>query len=506
MATTTPTAERLPSPEQIRDQLLNDLRFRYDRAGLIVNVKRGSPAYYRAEAVANRVSLAYNNGQARLRAVDPNQATGTDLEALASFYGVTRRAASKASGVVTIALEPGTSTVSIPLGYKITSPAGVEYQTTLAYPTAADGDPVNVEAINGGDTDVAAGTIMTWSSASVAALKPNATVGTAGLDGGREADDDETLRTRLRRALANPAGGGNWAQVAQAAEDSSAAIAQAFVYPTLRGPGSQDVAILGPTTDLVLGVATQTTAATAIAGVVPGIPTDESVEVTGVALEALDIVIDLDLPLPQVAGGSAGGWTDTLPWPSDAETSGTYAEVTATGTGTITVDSTSADPPIAGNRFAVWDSSAETMLEFSVVSVAGSSGAYVITVDSQQSALLGNVAVGARCSALADNLQQYADTFVAQVKALGPGEKTDDADLLRYARRRPRPEDDAPFALTSRALASITNAYVEVTDASYAQRVETGTSTTRTEPSVPSTTADPPNKLSVTNLSFRAKR
>jgi len=502
----TPTAERLPSPDEIRNQLLNDLLFRHDRAGLKVNVKRGSPAYFRAEALANRVSLAYNNGQARLRAVDPNEAVGDDLEALAGFYGVFRRPASKASGFVTIALEPGSTSVSIPVGHVIVSPLGVEYQTTLAYATAGAGDTLQVEAINGGDTDVAAGTVMTWASASVAGLKPFATVGTAGLDGGREADDDETLRTRLKRALANPAGGGNWAQTAQAAEDASAAVAQAFIYSTLRGAGSVDVAVLGPPTDLVLGVSTQVAVASAVAGIFPGIPTDEAVNVTAIALEALDIVVDLDLPLPQIAGGSTGGWTDTLPWPSDAETAGVFAEVTAVGAGTITVDSTSADPPVAGNRFAVWDASEETMLEFSVVSVAGSSGAYVITVDTQQTTLLGNVAVGARCSALADNLQLYADTFVAQVKALGPGEKTADSDLLRYARRQPRPENDAPFALTSRALSAITNAYVEVSDASYAQRVETGTTTTRTEPSVPSTTADPPKKLSVENLSFRAKR
>jgi uncharacterized phage protein gp47/JayE len=500
------TAERLPTVDEIRDQLLNDLRYRYARQGVTVNVKRGSAHYKRCEALANRISLALANGQLRLRDIDPYKATGDALIKLARFFGVTGREASKASGFVTVTLETGADgSVSIPIGYKATSPAGITYQTTAAYPTAITGDTVAVESVDAGDVDAAAGTFLTWDSASVANLKPKSTVAAGGIDGGREADDEEELRVRLLRRLGFPVGGGNWSFVAQTAEDASASVDQAFVYPTMRGPSSYDVAIVGDADGLVLNVATQAIAAATVRAAMPG-SIDEALNLTSVALEPLDAVIDMSTPYPVLAGGAGGGWTDSSPWPSDAENgANVWAEVTAVGSNSLTVNSTSADPPAAGNRFAVWNADDEALYEFSAVGVGGSSGAYVITVDSQQSALLGKVVVGARCSAMAEKLQEYADAFVAYVKTLGPGEKTADADLLRYARRKPAPDVERPYALTTTALSAISNAHAEVFDVSYASRTATGTTTTQTTPSVPATTADAPNMITIQNLSVRAK-
>jgi uncharacterized phage protein gp47/JayE len=498
------TAERLPTVNEIRDQLLNDIRYRFAREGMVANVKRGSAHYIRCEALANRISLALANGQLRLRDIDPYKATGEALVRLARFFGVTARPASKSSGFATIATETATTTVTIPLGFKCTSPAGDEYQTTAAYVGAADGDTVALEAVEAGAVSADAGSFLTWNSASVSGLKPKLTVSIGGIGDGRDADDEETLRARLLRRLGFPVGGGNWAFVAAEAEAANASIEQAFVYPTMRGPSSYDVAIMGDADNLVLNVATQTAAANAVRAAMPG-SIDEALNLTTIALEPLDIVISLSLPLPTLAGGAGGGWTDGTPWPSTAENgANVYAEVTSVGSSTITVDSTSANPPVEGNRFGVWNVADETMYEFSVVSVAGSSGAYVITVDSSQAALLGKVLVGARCSAMAEKLQEYADAFVAYVKTLGPGEKTDDPDLLRYARRKPAPDVERPYSLTSTATNAIQSANPEVFDASFRSRTATGTTTAQMTPSVPATTADSPNKLTVANLSFIA--
>ena len=58
------------------------------------------------------------------------------------------------------------------------------------------------------------------------------------------------------------------------------------------------------------------------------------------------------------AGGAGGGWRDAVPWPSSAETGvNVFAEVTSianlTTLSQITVNSTAADPPKAGDRFRV---------------------------------------------------------------------------------------------------------------------------------------------------------
>jgi uncharacterized phage protein gp47/JayE len=335
------TAERLPTPDEIHRQLLNDLRFRYANAGLAVNVKKGSAAWYKTQAYAQRVSLAVSNGQLRLKAVNPYQATGDDLTDLAGFFGVTAREASTASGYVTISLETGTASVNIPEGFKLTSPSGIQYQTTAATTAAADGDTIQIEAVEAGEEgNESAGTLLTWDSATISGLKPKATVTSSGIVDGRPADGEETLRARLLRRLAFPIGGGNWAQVISLAEEASAAVDVAFAYPTASGPASYHVALMGPPADRVLSTTTVTTVANYISAEMPGDGSaGDKLTATTVAEEEIDAVVDLDLPKPVLAGGTGGGWVGTTQWPTDAETgSNVFAEVTATGTGTITVN------------------------------------------------------------------------------------------------------------------------------------------------------------------------
>lgn len=508
MSDITITEELLPTPSELHAQLREDVFYATKVAtGVGVNVKEGSELWYRLKAFSDRMSVAFANGQLRLSQLSPYRAQGQDLLDLAAFWGITARPASKSSGFGTIALEPGYSSVTIPVGFKASSPTGARFETTAAYAGAVAGDTVAIEATVAGANDVQPGEVLTWDSAAVAGLKPSLTVTASGIDGGRDEDDVETVRARLLRKLAFPATGGNWAQVAELAEEASAAVVRAFVYPTSRGPGSYDVAILGDDDDPILDTTTQQLVSNHIAANMPGDGTaTDAINVTSVALEPLDVVIDIAVPYPTLAGGVGGGFVSATPWPSDAETGpNVWAEVTDVGPDWIEVNSTSADPPKDGDRFGVWNDTSEEMLEFSAVSVGGSSGAYVITVDSNQVSKLSQVAVGARCSAWMEHIATYASSFVAAVKELGPGEKTDDVDILRYARRRPAPDVEWPYALTSTALAAITNSRSEVFDISYASRTETGTTTTRTTPSVPATVADAPNKLTVANLSFRAK-
>ncbi len=74
----------------------------------------------------------------------------------------------------------------------------------------------------------------------------------------------------------------------------------------------------------------------------------------------------------------------------------------------------------------------------------------------------------------------------------------------QWARRRPSPDVERPYALTSTQLKAVQNAQPEVSDITYAARYETGTTTTRTIPSVPATTAQAPRRLGLQHLAFRA--
>jgi len=500
MTTLPVTSEQYPTPEEIHAQLLNDLRYAYGRLGVTVNVKKDSDHWIRMWAVANRLSLAIANGQVGLQDTNPLTSTGDALTAWAAVYGVLPRPATAAIGYVNISVLAPATTVNIPVAFGCTSASGIKYQTTTnAF--YADGDPVQVEAVDTGEgTDLDADEIVTWDSAAIAYLGQTATVEAGGLSGGADEDDEEGLRTRLLRRLSSPAVGGNWAHVIELAEAASPAVTAAYVYPTARGPASYDVAIVGEPDDPVLSAAAVNQVAAAIVAEMPGCA---NLNCTSVAAELVDVVVNLDAPLPVHAGGAGGGWYDAIPWPSTADTP--LARITAVDTtaNTITVNSTNADAPYVGCRFAIWHPTEQTMYEFAAIGVAGGSGAYVITIDSAYATQLSWVTTWMYCSAGAEHLNEYAQALLGQMQLLGPGEKTANADILIYARRKPSPSLQSPNSLTSRALAAITAAYPEVLDAAYAARYATGTTTPLTTPSVPALVANAPRVLTLQSLSFR---
>lgn len=497
-----------PTPDEILSQLLSDVRFGYARIGINVNVSRGSELYIRMKALANRVSIAIANNEISLKDVSPLDATGDTLTELAGVYGVVRRAASSASGNVIVGVSAGSS-VTIPAGFVCTSPDGIEYQTTVSS-TVTNGQVVAVSAVSAGiDTNQPLSTIMTWNSAAIANLNQNCTVDPGGIDGGAAADSDEKLRERLIERLSYPAEGGSWAQVKQLAENASSSVQSAFVYPAVRGPASYDVALVKDGTDRQLSLDNVNSVTASILAEMPG---SADLNCTSVTPEYVDLILDLSLPLPVNAGGAGGGWRDAAPWPSSAEAGGVYAKVTSvanlTSASQITVDSTSSDPPKAGDRFGIWnpsggDNGDGQMSEFAILSVSGGSGAYIITIDTSQSDAIGFITTGMYCSAGASNLVGYGAQALAAVQQLGPGEKTANTDIIPRGSRHPGPDVSYPTDLSSLTLSSISNAYSEILSIVYAARFATGTSNALASPSLPSTTADAPNILVLRNLSFR---
>jgi uncharacterized phage protein gp47/JayE len=485
-----------PTPDEIRDSLLRAVRYEYLRLGIDRNTLPGSDDYFRIDKLAGRVGIAIANGEISNEDADPLTATGDPLKRLAAVFGVYGRPAAGSAGAATIG---ATATVTLPSGWTGTAPSGRKYVATPG--TYAIGAAVSLQAIStGASTNQPAGTIITWDSAAIGALSPIAVVTAAGLTGGADADDDDALRTRLLQRLGAAAGGGDWPQVVQWAEDASASIEAAYEYSAAQGAASYDVAVTkrggDRTLPLIIVQAVQ-------AYVLARMPGQQQGTFTSVTAERVDVVLAASLPLPQLAGGAGGGWRDTVPWPAED------TKVTAynTGTGVATVNATAA--PSVGASIGVWDptyvdpdDAAVTgrMLEYTVATVAGSAGAWTITAQNGFSIS----PLGAYVSAGAVSLVSYARTFADHVALLGPGEKTALPELLPRASRQPAPDVRAPAALTNRVPDAVIVAYPEILDLFYTKRVATGTTTARTAPSVPATSADPPHVLVLQHLAIRA--
>jgi len=504
--------QEYPSPEEMLSQLLSDIRYGYARSGITVNVSSGSELFIRCKAIATRLSIAVQNNRLSLVDISPLDAEDDALTKLAGIFGVTRRPASSGAGLVQVTVFGG-GTVVIPSGFGITSPDGLVYETTQANTVATLGFVEVQSTSTGSTTDQDPGTILTWDSAAIGSLGQNATVAGGGIDGGRNADDDDALRNRLLQRLGFPEVGGNTSQIISFAEAATAAVEQAFVYSSVRGPASYDVAVTAAGGDRTLSNANVNLVASNILANMPG---TADLNATSVLAQLIDVVLLADLPLPVNAGGAGGGWRDAVPWPSDAEAiAGEQARVINISDlltlSQIDVDSTNSDPPKIGDRFGIWNPAGGSdatgaMNEFSILGVTAIAGGFTITIDTAQSDAISFITTGMYCSAGALNLKQYASDFLDQMKLLGPGEKTDNPDILPRGRRRPIIDIEFPRKLTNVQISNVLEKHDEVLNLEYKRRFASGTQTVLTTPSIPLTTADPPRILVLQNLAIKAQR
>jgi len=477
-----------PTPGEVRDAILRTLRVLCNRRGLTINVEPGSDAYIRADAFAARVAIAIANNKIALEDSSPLDATEDALEELAGIFGVTRRPAASATGTVKIVT---TATVTIPADFRATAPNGKKYKTITAG-TYANGASVELIAVDAGlDTDQDEGTKLTWDSASIGALNQVCTVEVGGLDGGADEDNDDRLRARLIRRLSFPAVGGNWSQVVGWAEESTSSVEAAYVYAAVRGPASYDVAITKAGGDRTLNSTTINAVRAYILAQMPG---QNDLNLTSVTAQYVDVILKATLPLPVNAGGAGGGWRDAAPWPAE------NAKITAynVGTGIATVNSTTA--PTVGANIGIWDYAGETMREYTIVGpIGGGAGAWTFGVQNG----FGFTPTNAYVSAGAVNLVGYTEAAMEAFAELGPGQKTTNVDIIPRGRRQPGPDVQAPTDLTIQQRRAVIEQYDEILDLEYANTYDTGTTNTRTSPSVPSTTADPPNILVVRHFAIR---
>jgi uncharacterized phage protein gp47/JayE len=471
--------------------MLRTLKYAYESRDKVANVLPGSDHYYRFQSLSYRLGVIVANNQISNTQNSPLTATGDYLDDLAGVFGVIRRIAVGASGFVDASV---TTAVTIPADFYGVAEDGLRYGTTRPFTTGATSGEVEVQAVDtGADTNQDAGTIITWESAAIGSLYQTALVGSNGLTGGSDADTDEELRTRLLNALSFPGIGGNAANNREWAEEASAGVDQASVFSAVRGPASYDIAVASTDGDRTLS----TTIVSQVAGYVSGkMPGHSSINVTTVDPEEVDVVLYAKLPLPVHGGGAGGGWYDATPWPASPN----YGYISAISAPDITVTSTTT--PSVGTHISIWNSTDEEFTDFVITATGGSPPNVTIQVSPAIPAWL---AVGAFISAGAQSMADYGTAFIAAMRQMGAGEKTDNIDLLPRSLRHPPPDVAFPYALTSVQLTAVTTGRTEILDLSYGLRIESGSfgaPVVLTEPSLPTLTADPPKILVLKEFSI----
>lgn len=500
----------------VRDQgTIRDDMLRAQRNGLIArgvpspNVTPDSDEYVRAQALANELAVVEANCVIKADEAMPDTAVGDALARRAAPYGLTKRPAGGSVGAIIFS---ASTTSAVAAGLLLADGAGNTFQVTVSS-SYANGDPIPIAAVMpagavlGSKTNHAAGDRLRWQN-QPAFSASDAPVGAGGLVNGTDAEDDETFRQRYFAVLqVPPNAGGNWMSTVVLTEQSSPAIQTAFVHPAIQGGATLHVAVTAaPTaTNKNRDVASTTMTGTVIPAVQGALADHAAVTVTTVTNVPTNIAFQLSLPSAPTASppGPGGGWLDGTPWPST--TSGT-APVTITAVTSTTVMTTdAATPPTVGVSRIAWLSPLNwTLYTATVIGVSGTSGAYVITLDTP----FVGIAAGNYIFPQSVNQLTYVAAMLAGFQFLGPGEKSSNASALLRGYRHPPPAVSWPYVIGASMRKALTDSGTEVQAAEFFYRNGDGVTLTGGSgvltPAVPGTITNPPHIFVPQNIGFYA--
>jgi Baseplate J-like protein len=435
------------------------------------NAKTGPDESDRVDALVLADQLLYCSNDAKVLAgrVSLQDRTGTQLDEVGrptseGGLGVPRPGAEGASGALVISTTA--SGTIITAGSTLRTVAGVAYAVTLAAGDTGerlDGSTFSVVCTEAGpQTNLPAGTKLVWDSPPPGCFA-NAVVYAqqdgSGLTGGHEEMGDDDYRTLLAEAQANPAGGGNDAEVQRYIQDSRAhgvAVEKAFTYASIAGHASMGFAFT------LRGQSVTSSR----------IPSPDQLNIVADYLLSKMAATDAYIKLQPVAdplklsfriSWIQNGWTNAVQWPV-FRTTDKYQISSASSATVFSIECAgvynygSLPDPVVGQVIALYDKTNRRFVRKTIKSISGT-GPWTITCDTLANAsdLAYLPVVGQWVMPWADGLADIGDLAIAYVRSMGPGEITS-IPLRDGVRRRrlPRPNGITwPNRMDGRLAASI---------------------------------------------------
>jgi uncharacterized phage protein gp47/JayE len=225
----------IPTLEQIREAILIDWRNQDN----LVTIAVDSDNYIRASGIASAITGLYQFASWGINQYFPDTADAENLARFASTRGIIRKPAVGAIGTIQFT---GTIGAGIPLGSIVQTTDGKQFHTTA--PGVIDGTgttSVAAAAVNvgpvGNQPDNTPGVLQTAPAGIIPAVL------LLQMSGGVDDESLASLLTRVLDHLRQPPAGGNKYDYPRWALDVPGVTA-AYIYPTRRGVGSVDLAIL----------------------------------------------------------------------------------------------------------------------------------------------------------------------------------------------------------------------------------------------------------------------
>lgn len=366
-------------------------------------------------------------------------------------------AATGGSGPVDATASPGTifvgSTVlGDPAANLARAPDGKRYQVlvTVVADAAGDAELQMVGIDPGDDTNLPAGTILTWITPPLGA-DTEASV-QADFTGGFNAETDNEFSQRIVRRIRDKPGSGNSAQFRLWAQQSSNAVQDGFIYPTALHSGNMTVAIIqkrgivkGPLARIPSIGTLSTTTAYLTPPTSPVVPHNVHVLVTAWNPEPTDMALRLSMPR-----ASSGGWTDADPWPKWSAAQNEGIKIVTIGIGQLSFEfftdiflpGTITGQQVTGVSMAIWNeaiSEYETLDVNHVVRIISTTHRVVLNSPPSFTAVVGDI-----LSPRNNRSEVIQESFTDYFDELGPSELIQPDDV-RFVRAIRHPNIDQEF-------------------------------------------------------------
>lgn len=447
-----PGSLSVPTRDTERDRWLRDYRFRDPSS----ETTEGTQPWIDGSTMADAVMPLYHDIKLVADATDPAKIGGALLDTQAGADGVIRPAAVGASGSVTASASVGGGTIFA--GDEIIG-RSLRYKC-IATALYNNGDEVPIQGIDTGPaTNLAAGTVMTWTSPRPG-INANAPVTEqpdgSGLTGGRDKATDEEYRLLWQEARQSRPASGNDAEIQELAEQTFGfSVEKAYTYPGILGPSTTCIAFtLKPASTGASRVPNPSQIAAVLANVVGAMPADEGI--FGATLIAEPV--DLSLLIRWDPGGA--GWSDLVTWPEYDGIAGQAITVASATDATHFVlksangDYTDLIPPSAGKTIGFYDLTFATFRRKKILTVTGS-GPWTIVCDTSNSASdEGYIpVVNTRAMPWSESLQDLVLPLAGYFETLGPGEQVSGffgSGVLQ--RRQPTSPRSYPNVVTTKGL------------------------------------------------------
>lgn len=323
-----------------------------------------------------------------------------------------------------------------------------------------DGQAVPIAGVDtGAETNLDAGTVLTFVSPRPGCA-PTAvvaeTAGGDGLTGGRGEESDDDYRARIVARNADPPAAGNDAEIRQIVESlSGISVAKAFAYPAIFGPGTTGVTfVLRPDASGATRAPNAAQLLVARAVLEQRLPKDDGIFVAFVLETPLTLVL-------RVAWASGSAWANNPAWPPNE---GADVRVAALPAPTaLSCRAASPAPiasPVAGQSVALYDPGARAFVRKRIASAVEQAPSTVwdLTFDGTNAAsdTVYVPAAGQCVSPWSDLLAVVLAELLAYADGLGPGEMVSTFPDEGYRRRRV-PEITGPFpsTITNKLLAPV---------------------------------------------------